>query len=173
MNNYFKISLLLLLSSACVVVQSQTEAVPARMQGMLERHNYWRSQLGIADLTWSDELAAFAQEWANKLAKTCNMKHRQKSPYGENIYWKSAASNPTEVVDAWASEQQYFNHKTQQCKGEWSVCGHYTQLIWENTKRVGCAVAVCKDGGEIWVCNYDPPGNYIGQKPYTPKANRP
>ncbi len=169
MKKYFKIWMSILIPlHLCAVAFAQSEE-PPRMKGMVERHNYWRSQLGIGELVWSSELAAFAQEWANKLAKSCNMKHRQKSPYGENIYWKSAASNPSEVVDAWASEQQYFNFTTQKCKGDWSKCGHYTQVIWENTKKVGCAVAVCKDGGEIWVCNYDPPGNYIGQKPYAIK----
>jgi hypothetical protein len=45
------------------------------------------------------------------------------------------------------------------------VCGHYTQIVWRNTKSVGCAVARGK-GVEVWVCNYDPPGNYAGQRPY-------
>lgn len=170
MKNTLKIWTFILISFHMCAHTSAQNDVPARMEGMVERHNYWRSQLGIADLTWSSELAAFAQDWANKLAKTCNMKHRQKSPYGENIYWKSAKSTAIEAVDAWASEQQFFNFTTQKCKGDWSRCGHYTQVIWENTKKVGCAVAVCKDGGEIWVCNYDPPGNYIGQKPYTNKT---
>jgi uncharacterized protein YkwD len=168
MKNILKFSVLLItLSCTATSFKPQTGAAPDRMKGMVERHNYWRNQLGIGDLVWSDELAVFAQEWANNLAKSCKMKHRQKSPYGENIFWTSASSNPQEVVDAWGSEEQYFNHKTQKCKGDWSVCGHYTQLIWEKTKKVGCAVAVCTGGGEIWVCNYDPPGNYIGQKPYT------
>ena len=47
-----------------------------------------------------------------------------------------------------------------------SGCGHYTQVIWRNTQRVGCGVAVCPNGAEIWTCNYDPPGNYLGQNPY-------
>ncbi len=50
-------------------------------------------------------------------------------------------------------------------------CGHYTQLVWRDTERVGCGVANCNnvDGfgaGNLWVCNYDPPGNYVGERPY-------
>jgi pathogenesis-related protein 1 len=48
-------------------------------------------------------------------------------------------------------------------------CGHYTQVVWRNTQRVGCGYSTCQSQGytfEIWVCNYDPPGNFIGQTPY-------
>jgi len=45
------------------------------------------------------------------------------------------------------------------------VCGHYTQIVWRDTKQVGCGVA--RDNRrEIWVCNYDPPGNWVGHRPY-------
>jgi hypothetical protein len=48
-------------------------------------------------------------------------------------------------------------------------CGHYTQVVWRNTERVGCGYSTCQAQGfnfEVWVCNYDPPGNFIGQAPY-------
>jgi pathogenesis-related protein 1 len=45
------------------------------------------------------------------------------------------------------------------------VCGHYTQIVWRDTTSVGCAAQSCPQG-EIWVCDYSPPGNYVGQHPY-------
>jgi pathogenesis-related protein 1 len=39
-------------------------------------------------------------------------------------------------------------------------------VIWKNTTQVGCGCAVSQSGAFFFVCNYDPPGNYIGQKPY-------
>jgi hypothetical protein len=45
-------------------------------------------------------------------------------------------------------------------------CGHYTQIIWRNTTEVGCGMATCSNGSEIWVCNYNPPGNYLRQNAY-------
>ena len=45
------------------------------------------------------------------------------------------------------------------------MCGHYTQIVWETTQKVGCAKIQC-DGFDLWVCNYDPPGNWVGEKPY-------
>ena len=38
--------------------------------------------------------------------------------------------------------------------------GHFTQVVWKDTRQLGCGVAMC-DGGEIWVCNYSPPGNFV------------
>lgn len=42
-----------------------------------------------------------------------------------------------------------------------NACGHYTQVVWRDSERLGCGVGDCTGGGEIWVCNYDPPGNVI------------
>jgi hypothetical protein len=41
-----------------------------------------------------------------------------------------------------------------------------TQVVWRESVRLGCGTASCNDGGVIWVCNYDPPGNYLGNMPY-------
>ncbi|PKI53176.1 hypothetical protein CRG98_026437 [Punica granatum] len=46
------------------------------------------------------------------------------------------------------------------------VCGHYTQVVWRNSVRLGCAKIRCITGGTFIGCNYDPPGNFIGQQPY-------
>jgi len=131
-------------------------------------HNKWRAEVGIAGLQWSKELASEAQKWANYLAKSgCQLKHSS-SKNGENIYWSSMESTPDEVVNDWATEKKEY-------KGEkisvsnYEKFGHYTQVVWENTKFVGCGKAKCNDGEEIWVCNYSPAGNYIGEYPYKKK----
>ncbi|MBC8111811.1 MAG: hypothetical protein H7Y04_12185 [Verrucomicrobia bacterium] len=150
------------------VASADTE--PENMKGMVARHNYWRSQLKVGGLVWSDKLAAVAQDWANTLAKKSRtLEHRPNNKYGENIYWSSGMnSTPNNVVDSWADERKDFDFVTQTCRGGWYPCGHYTQVIWENTTEVGCAVAK-RGSEEYWVCNYNPPGNYTGQKPYKKK----
>ncbi|KAJ0009824.1 hypothetical protein Pint_34067 [Pistacia integerrima] len=50
--------------------------------------------------------------------------------------------------------------------GRGKVCGHYTQVVWRNSVRIGCAKVRCNNGGTFIGCNYAPPGNYVGQKPY-------
>jgi pathogenesis-related protein 1 len=140
-----------------------------RLAGITAAHNRVRAPLGLPPLEWSDELARFAQTWADKLERRgCDLQHRPRSGpdkqrYGENLFG-STGSTPTsgDVVDAWAAEVSGYNPKTNRCKG---VCGHYTQIVWRASTRVGCAMAACGDS-EVWVCNYDPPGNFLGQKPY-------
>ncbi len=44
-------------------------------------------------------------------------------------------------------------------------CGHYTQVVWHSTETVGCGKASC-GSEEVWLCNYNPSGNWFGQKPY-------
>lgn len=47
--------------------------------------------------------------------------------------------------------------------------GHFTQLVWQNTTKVGCGAVECnndaKNGAKGWfvVCEYDPAGNVIGE----------
>ncbi|NJL12878.1 MAG: hypothetical protein HC913_07690 [Microscillaceae bacterium] len=145
---------------------------PGRMKGMTEAHNVWRKALGLPDLTWSDELARYAQEWAKELAsRGCEMEHRPYSGpwmqlYGENIYASWGQQNtPADVVNNWAEERHSFDHNTLRCNGAWYECGHYTQVIWEDTREVGCAMVQCGDQ-ELWICNYNPAGNVQGEKPY-------
>ncbi|MFL6415305.1 MAG: CAP domain-containing protein [Bryobacteraceae bacterium] len=130
---------------------------------MLAAHNVYRRQIGTPPLEWSTRLAATAQSWANELVQTAVLKHRSDLQVGENLF--EAVGRPADVrqvVDSWAAERSAYHPETNSCSGR---CGHYTQIIWRDTKRVGCGVA--REGRrEIWVCNYDPPGNIIGERPY-------
>jgi len=134
-------------------------------QRIIGAHNKWRAKVKVDSIAWSDELAIEAQKWANYLAKkACRMKH-SKTQNGENIYWSNYDSTPEEVVGDWASEKKYYRGgKIKASKT--SIYGHYTQVVWYNTKLVGCGRAKCKNGDEIWVCTYSPAGNYIGEKAY-------
>jgi uncharacterized protein YkwD len=130
---------------------------------MLAVHNIMRARVGIPPLAWSDRLAARSQEWADTLLARKQFIHRPDSAYGENLFEiTGAAASPAQVVNAWAAEARNYNYSSNRCSG---VCGHYTQIVWRDTKEVGCAVA---RGGrrEVWVCNYDPPGNWAGRRPY-------
>ena len=132
---------------------------------ILKVHNDYRNEVGIDSLIWSNELSKVAQKWANKLSKSkCRIKHSRKKGIGENIFWSSIpVKNVKEVVTNWGNEKEYYSYRDC-CKGHKTL--HYTQIIWEKTTEVGCGVATCKDGSQIWVCNYSPQGNFIGEKPY-------
>lgn len=133
---------------------------------ILATHNAWREKTGVPPLSWSNDLAAYALDWANTLKdQGCDIEHRDPNQYGENLAWAGGAHlSPETVVNLWGAEEAFYNYDRNSCKrGE--VCGHYTQLVWRDSRSVGCAVAHCSDS-EAWVCNYDPPGNVIGEKPY-------
>lgn len=130
---------------------------------MLAAHNAVRKRVGISPLVWSARLADGAQDWADTLLRRGQFFHRPNSRHGENLFEiRGAAATPATVVDQWATESRNYNYEVNACRG---VCGHYTQIVWGDTKEVGCAVARGK-GREVWVCNYDPPGNWVGKRPY-------
>jgi uncharacterized protein YkwD len=138
-------------------------AQSAFVTDMLAAHNAARERVKVASLTWSDKLAQRAEAWADVLLTRKQFAHSPKSPYGENLFEiEGAAASSSEVVREWASESRDYEYASNKCRG---VCGHYTQIIWATTKEVGCAVA--RDSHrEVWVCNYNPPGNWIGKRPY-------
>ena len=130
---------------------------------MLAVHNSVRARLKVPPLTWSDRLADEAQGWANRLLAEKRFAHRPNSAYGQNMFEIAGAPfSPTRVVYEWDSESLDYDYASNTCR---KVCGHYTQLVWATTRQVGCGVAR-NSRREVWVCDYDPPGNWIGKRPY-------
>jgi pathogenesis-related protein 1 len=130
---------------------------------MLAVHGAVRARVGVASLAWSNQLAAQAQDWADTLLARNQFVHRPNSKSGQNLFQiEGATASPAQVVNAWAAESRNYDYSSNRCRG---VCGHYTQIVWGDTKEVGCAVARGR-GREVWVCDYDPPGNWIGKRPY-------
>lgn len=169
-----------LLLVSCMVVVLPVQAQNLYAGEMVAAHNRWRKTVGVPPLTYSSDLATSARNWADHLkhSNRCRMQHSDpEAKYGENLYWASAIKwsdgrrnlqpvSPRKVVDSWGSEVSDYNYNTNSCtKGK--MCGHYTQVVWKSTTKVGCAVAICEDSQEqVWVCQYQPPGNWVGQKPY-------
>ena len=50
------------------------------------------------------------------------------------------------------------------------MIGHYSQLVWAETNRIGCGMARYTGGSygnnQLYVCNYAPGGNYLNQPVY-------
>ena len=129
---------------------------------MLAAHNAVRARVKVPALSWSDHLAAVAQQWADTLIARREFKH-SRSSYGENLYEiEGGISSPPDVVADWAAEAGDYDYRSNSCRG---TCGHYTQLVWRDTRQVGCAVARAARR-EVWACEYDPPGNVVGRRPY-------
>ena len=159
---------------------------------MTAAHNAVRAavqtDIPLEPLVWSETIAAFAQEWADTLALTCTLAHRSQSElravgYGENAAMFSSSwgsSTAQRAVDGWASEEQCWTYgqfmRPDQCDTACYIalssdgCGHYTQIVWRDTREVGCGVSTCTSGmgleTDLWICNYSPAGNYVGRNPY-------
>ena len=138
----------------------------ASLASFVDEHNRWRRQAGASPLRWSGELADHAQRWADRLAgEACQLRHSQDRRYGENLAWsRGRPLSPQQVVNMWGREVQDYSYDDNRC-APGRVCGHYTQMVWADTRELGCGTASCNNS-EIWVCNYYPAGNYVGERPY-------
>ncbi|KAJ7955754.1 pathogenesis-related protein PR-1-like [Quillaja saponaria] len=132
----------------------------------LAPQNAARSALKLRPLVWDARLARYAKRYANQRLFDCALRHSN-GPFGENIFWGSGNGwTPAQAVTAWVAERQWYNYRSNSCAGD-QECGHYTQIVWSTTTRVGCAKVNCFGGkGVFMTCNYDPPGNYVGDRPY-------
>ncbi|KAF8884870.1 CAP domain-containing protein [Mucidula mucida] len=130
---------------------------------VLANHNAARLDYGATALTWSEDLYAAALDWAN----TCKFQHSH-GKYGENLYATTGkGGDPIKLaVSAWMAEASQYDYDK---PGFSSTTGHFTQVVWKNTKSVTCAVGQCPAGtifraaSQYVVCRYSPPGNYVGQ----------
>jgi len=153
------------------------------------------SAANMQKMEWDESIAKFAQEHAN----TCSMGHRAENnrdlePFGttgENIamggIFEGMASDddlkkqfqqsvgPTNNEDpmwwGWSDEYRSFNFASNGCD---ATCGHYTQVAWAGSNKLGCGIAQCSgvadqfmtDLGYFVVCNYIPAGNMNNGIPY-------
>jgi uncharacterized protein YkwD len=136
---------------------------------IVNAHNAYRSQHCAPALTWSAQLAAGAQAWANACTKQHSTEAWQgENGFGENLYWGSGNLGDAEdAVKWWYDEVSKYNFNAP----VWSKdVGHFTQVVWKGSKQIGCGVARC--GNEnYWVCRYSPTGNWNTDKPGVLAAN--
>ncbi len=160
------LAVLALFASEAAAQQHFVQRLPA--QSLLAReslaaHNSVRSRIGVPPLIWSEQMARLAQNWADTLLASGAFEHRRNNRFGENLFECSGFdATPFQVVNAWASEARNYQYFANTCSG---VCGHYTQVVWRDTKAVGCGMAR-NSRRQIWVCNYTPFGNIVGERPY-------
>ena len=126
----------------------------------VDAHNHYRARHCASALTWSAKLAEVAQRWANTLRdRGCQFGHSGGN-FGENLAAGTKGTlDPASVVKMWYDEIAQYRFPD----GGFSMeTGHFTQVVWRGTQRVGCGHSQCK-GMDIYVCEYDPPGNWEGQ----------
>lgn len=135
---------------------------------LLAAHNAERARYGFAPLTWSPQLAEQANSWAQDLARRGAFEHsKDRQGAGENLWMgTSGYYGPEQMIGAFIREGQYFRpgkFPDVSTTGNWADVGHYTQLIWPDTRQLGCA-AVSNGSKDVLVCRYFPAGNMVGQQ---------
>jgi hypothetical protein len=144
------------------------------MVGMTAAHNAARAAVmpaanpPLPKMAWSSTVAASAQAFVDNCVFADTG-----PPYGSNAFAGTGTYTPAQVVAAWVGEDVDYNYATNTCAAG-KECGHYTQVVWRDSVGLGCGMKTCTInnpfGGngawQLWVCNYDPAGNYVGMKPY-------
>jgi hypothetical protein len=137
---------------------------------ILNMHNHERRSVGVAPMVWDHRLAAAADAYAAELARTGRWGHsaaHRRAGQGENLWMGTrGAYSLGEMMSGWTSEKRMFRagvFPQVVRSGSWHEVGHYTQMIWPATRRVGCSVR-SSARSDYLVCRYSSPGNVTGQR---------
>ncbi|KAG1663612.1 hypothetical protein FOA52_009711 [Chlamydomonas sp. UWO 241] len=135
---------------------------------ILKVHNDARANHRVGALVWDNGLAEYARSYAEKCTFAHSAPQNGGRLYGENIGIGTMSMEA--MVNMWLVEECSYNYASPAF-----TAGHFTQMMWGNTKRIGCSVVtsygLCPNGmfvpdrntrwtGFMLVCEYDPPGNY-------------
>lgn len=124
-------------------------------------HNAFRDCHGCKSLSLKSDCTKHAQKWADECAIKDRMAHNPDELYGENVY-SCSGFEPTgfHVSNAWYKESEKFNYD----KPAFSAnTGHFTNMIWKDTSKVGVGVARSVAGKYYVVACYNTPGNVKDQ----------
>src|SRR5262245_18783532 len=148
------------------------------IQQTLDAHNSARCQVSptavsMPPVTWDAALAQVAQAYAMRARAFAHNPRRDaqfaglggKGPVGENLSLLSPSlATVATVVGSWVAERGSYTYQPLSRNDRKS--GHYTQIVWAATRRIGCGKARRWGDRFFYVCNYAPAGNVIGRFPY-------
>ncbi len=177
-SSLFKISLIALAASVPLGIINNTRAqerasidLAEFQKAALDKHNEYRDKHRVEHLELSDSLNKSAQEWAEHIASTGKSQHSATDD-GENIAMSATTNEPSkdgvaiaqDAISRWYNEERNYNYATQKSTG--GLIGHFTQIVWKDTTKVGCGVAQGRSNGfnrTFVVCQYSPAGNVVGR----------
>ncbi len=168
------------------VIAPKVQLLNSSQEEILSVHNERRKhEFDDADLHYSLALEEVAQAYANQLADSGRVEHDPNNAingYGENLFAHSTDKNITieEAMKHWYDEEKVmYDYESNECNTSKAIlnvssatCGHYTQVVWQETQEVGCATANYRNAestyadGSVYVCRYQKAGNVEGEKPY-------
>ena len=136
---------------------------------LLLAQNGERRSLGLKPLRWDPQLEAAASAYAGELAATGEWEHspnEDRPDQGENLWMGTrGAFTAEEMVGDWVAEKRAFRAGVfpyVSATGRWEDVGHYTQIVWAGTDRVGCGLRSSPEDDYL-VCRYAQAGNVMGE----------
>lgn len=135
------------------------------INGLLTIVNKARADAGVPPLVWDDSVAGQARYWAGRRVDDCRLTHSN-SRYGENLAKGSSPDfSMSDAARLWVDEKPDYDRASNSCVNG-KECLHYTQVVWRASTRIGAAKTRCDNGWTYVVANFDPPGNWVGRRPY-------
>ncbi|TKC50184.1 hypothetical protein EI555_004073, partial [Monodon monoceros] len=142
--------------SFTALLTTQTEV----QREIVNKHNELRKSVSppasnMLKMECSREATANAQKWANK----CTLEHsnpdgqKTSTKCGENLYMSSDPTAWSDAIQSWFEEHHNFVYGAGP-KSFSAIVGHYTQLVWYSSFRVGCGIAYCPNQ-ETNSCEYE------------------
>ena len=160
------------IATAAVVVPSASRQISSFDQAVVDRHNFYRAEVGTPPAQWDTTLASDASAYAGVLANIDRLEHDQnRNGQGENILFTSVTdSSPEALVNQWVTnEKPLFKNgifPDISTNGDWTQVGHYSQIIWSTSTSIGCGSAVSSSDRLYFVCRYLAHGNVRGQRAF-------
>jgi len=125
----------------------------------LDAHNSIRARHNAAPLTWSVSLATQAAWWADLCLFEQSNGILLDHPYGESIVGATGDYSIRDAVGTLSATREKYDPRTE--------FSQFTQIIWQSTTELGCAISKCDNIIDrpvtLYVCLYDPAGNVVGQ----------
>lgn len=136
------------------------------------RHNAFRRNVqptasDMLKMSYDEKVAASAQAWVDK----CVLAHGPPSTrtlngyeMGENLFYSQQVYSWDVVISTWYDEVSHYKYPNVSTNGQ--SIGHYTQVIWNSSYKVGCGVASCPNNIYLYGCHYYRAGNFHNWPPY-------
>ena len=153
------------------------------LRELLASVNNYRSRHGVPPVKLDKRVTGYAKSRARTVSSYKALREAHKGldhKYGENLFWYSSARKNrlagSVAVKEWYDEVDKYDFDAAQFSHD---TGHFTQLVWKGTTRIGAARVSGK--GDRWresyvVLEFAPPGNVVGafkENVLPPKGHRP
>ncbi|KAL9074665.1 MAG: hypothetical protein Q9157_004294 [Trypethelium eluteriae] len=145
--------------AAVATTAASSSSLTTDQQNALDAQNSARSDVDTAALTWDADLASEAQTYAEHLVSVGELVHSGITTEGENLFMGYTSTPLADAANDWITSEKSKYSGQAITESNYMNFGHYTQIVWSSTTKVGMGSASGSDGSVYVVARYTPPGN--------------